>query len=97
MGRELFIWDFHRDSLRCQNNRGPYLCNSPKGTVRHTKACLDADQPHLREQRDVLALRDLLGFFYESAAWEVYIGSVKNLVRLDSRPVTQTDVLSFQA
>ncbi len=96
MGLELVVRNFHKDSLRCQSDWG-HPCNSPEGPVCHSQACLDADEHDPREDRDVLALLDLLAFSYETASWEVHIGSVQNLIHLDSRPVTQTDIPFFQA
>ena len=97
MGRELVVRNFHKDSFRFQNNRGPYLCNNPVGPVCHPKARLDADQPHPREDRDILGLRDLRIFQHESAAWKVSVGSVENLIDFDSRSVGETDVPFLQA
>ena len=90
MGLTFVIRNFH-DSipLSRQNNWGAHLRNSPKGTIRHTKACFDADELDLRVQRDVLALRDLRIFRNETAPWNPHVGSAQNFVYLDPRAVTK--------
>ena len=89
MGLTFVIRDFHNSvPFSRQNDWGAHFCNSPKGSVCHTKASLDADEEDPREQRDVLALRDLGVFRNESAPWNPHIGSVHDFVHLDSTSMT---------